>query len=190
MGAFKKLPNNAKAMEVANILVGSFGSAAQAAEDKTYYDIRLSHTRIWQDRPDGPWLYVEQAVSTAMQKPYRQRIYRLVEIDDNQVRSDVYSLPGDVQSYVGAPAGAFKDIKPDQLAERKGCSIYLTKKAQGHWVGSTNESDCESSLRGSTYATSEVDLQTNLLTTWDRGFNKEGEQVWGAVKGPYKFDRL
>jgi hypothetical protein len=27
------------------------------------------------------------------------------------------------------------------------------------------------------------------LLTWDQGFDKDGKQVWGAVKGGYEFKR-
>jgi hypothetical protein len=32
-----------------------------------------------------------------------------------------------------------------------------------------------------------VELSENMLLSWDRGFNTEGVQVWGAEKGGYRF---
>lgn len=29
-----------------------------------------------------------------------------------------------------------------------------------------------------------------MIESWDQGFDAEGEQVWGAVKAGYQFDRL
>jgi hypothetical protein len=29
-----------------------------------------------------------------------------------------------------------------------------------------------------------------VLDSWDRGYDRDGKQVWGAVTGPYRFDRL
>jgi hypothetical protein len=29
-----------------------------------------------------------------------------------------------------------------------------------------------------------------MLKSWDRGFNKENKQVWGAVKGAYEFIKI
>ncbi|MFM8642095.1 MAG: CpcT/CpeT family chromophore lyase, partial [Phycisphaerales bacterium] len=44
-------------------LAGHYSSAAQAAEDATYFDVRLHIVPIWPDRVDGPWFYVEQAMA-------------------------------------------------------------------------------------------------------------------------------
>ena len=45
------------------------------------------------------------------------------------------------------------------------------------------------SARGASYATSEVELREERITSWDRGYDGEGLQVWGATEGPYRFDR-
>ena len=58
-------------------MTGSFSSQAQAQADERYYDIRLEMVPIWTDRDDGRWLYVEQAAASALERPYRQRIYRV-----------------------------------------------------------------------------------------------------------------
>lgn len=53
--------------------------------------------------------------------------------------------------------------------------------------GATTGDGCGSALRGAAYATSEVVLTPDTLRSWDRGYDKAGKQVWGAVKGPYVF---
>ncbi|KAL3512056.1 hypothetical protein ACH5RR_024773 [Cinchona calisaya] len=41
---------------------------------------------------------------------------------------------------------------------------------------------------GATYSTSELSvLKNNEVRTWDRGYDEEGNQVWGAIGGPYEF---
>ncbi|KAL3507706.1 hypothetical protein ACH5RR_033088 [Cinchona calisaya] len=41
---------------------------------------------------------------------------------------------------------------------------------------------------GATYSTSELSvLKNNEVRTWDRGYDEEGNQVWGANGGPYEF---
>ena len=47
---------------------------------------------------------------------------------------------------------------------------------------------CFSSDRCS-YTTSEVSIEARAITSWDRGFDADGAQVWGAEKGPYVFAR-
>ena len=175
---------------VATILTGTFTSERQADEDPSYYPISLRHVPIWTDRNDGPWLYVEQALSSQLHRPYRQRVYHLVGLEGGRVRSDVYTLPGEALDYAGADPSRFDDVSPSGLEPRNGCSIFLEPGADGHFVGSTHENACKSTLRGAAYATSEVDLRHEVLTTWDRGYDENGEQVWGATTGPYRFERV
>ena len=59
--------------------------------------------------------------------------------------------------------------------------FYIMKKDS--FVGSTNEKDCTSNLRGASYATSEARIEENVLTSWDRGYDENGVQVWGAITG-------
>ncbi|MEM7306571.1 MAG: chromophore lyase CpcT/CpeT [Planctomycetota bacterium] len=171
-------------------MTGSFTSAAQAAAaPDDYFDIRLYMEPIWPERDDGPWLYVEQAAASALERPYRQRVYHLIDTDEG-VRSDVYALPDDPLEYAGAwrTPERFDALTPDLLVLREGCSIHLVE-AGGVYVGATRGEGCQSSLGGASYATSEVRVEPELLTSWDRGWDAEGEQAWGAELGPYLFVR-
>ena len=181
---------------VAALLVGSFSSAEQAMDDKDFREIHLHMTRIWPTRVDGPWVYIEQAVASEPLKPYRQRIYQvaLTENPDaapGTVESRVFELPGDPLAFAGAwsePA-RFDAVTVEQLVPRDGCTVYLVPNTDGSWSGGTDGNGCSSALRGATYATSEVTATADELRTWDRGFDKDGKQVWGAEKGPYVFRR-
>jgi hypothetical protein len=42
-------------------------------------------------------------------------------------------------------------------------------------------------LRGASYATSEVVITDEQLLSWDRGWDANGKQVWGAETGGYIF---
>lgn len=191
-----KHPRTAEQVEdildgVIALMSGSFSSAAQAAEDESYSDIRLEMVPIWTERSDARWLYVEQATAAALDKPYRQRVYRVSRRDDGAIVSAVYELPGDALNFAGAwrdPA-RFHSFGPDELSPREGCEVILTRVGKSEWTGSTVEDRCKSTLRGASYATSEVTLSAAGIDSWDRGYNDGGEQVWGAEAGPYKFLR-
>ena len=181
----------AAAQSLAGYMTGAFSSSEQAAIDPdNFYAVRLTMVPIWSSRADGPWLYVEQAIEDSLDAPYRQRVYHLVETS-NGVSSEVYTLPGDPMEVAGAWAEPerFDAWSPDDLTERDGCAIHLVP-AGDVWVGSTNERDCASTLRGATYATSEVSISDGTVTSWDRGFDANGEQVWGATEGAYVFERM
>ncbi|MCA9758160.1 MAG: chromophore lyase CpcT/CpeT [Candidatus Eisenbacteria bacterium] len=176
--------------QLAAWMTGSFSSAEQAAADSAFFDIRLEMARVWRDRDDATWLYVEQAAASALDQPYRQRVYRVSEDGPQVYRSAVFELPDP-----DAMVGAFRDperlaaLDPDDLIAREGCEIELHAEGTSY-VGSTPGWECLSTLRGASYATSEVVVTANGIQSWDRGWNDAGEQVWGAVKGAYRFQKV
>ena len=175
---------------LAEWMTGSFSSAAQAESTEGYFDIRLETVRIWEGRDDGVWLYVQQGVADRFEEPYRQRIYHVGQ-DGERFSSAVYSLPGDPLELAGAWAEPerFDAMAPSDLSERTGCTVFLERQGN-RFVGSTVEDRCTSQLRGASYATSEVEVSAEGLTSWDRGYDAAGEQVWGAEDGPYVFLRV
>jgi hypothetical protein len=183
-------PNDAET--VARLLAGSFSSSEQhGADAENFFDILLNHAPIWPERDDGPWLYVEQALAQTADRPYRQRVYRVVQLGPGQVESQVYSLPGDALRY----AGAWRDpvrlagLKPGQLELRNGCSVYLQREGE-NFVGGTRGSGCIDTSRRAAYVSSEVTVTPGELRTLDRGFDAAGGQVWGSQAGPYVFRRM
>ena len=179
--------------QLAGWMSGSFSSAEQAAADSTYFDIRLHMAPIWQERVDGPWLYVEQAVAASQDRPYRQRVYHVSEPEPGRFVSEVFELPGDPLRFAGAwrADSLLAGVTPEQLVSRTGCAVHL------RWVperlayeGRTPGEACLSSLRGATYATSEVRISSEGIVSWDRGWDDHDVQVWGAEKGGYVFRRV
>ena len=116
------------------------------------------------------------AASTATSPP-RPRIY-------------VYELPGDPLALAGAwrTPERFDDIDPSQLSLRAGCSIHLVAESSAY-LGATRGEGCVSTLGGASYATSEVSIEQDVLSSWDRGYYADGTQAWGATLGPYVFVR-
>lgn len=178
---------NAPVERLAAIMEGSYSSAEQARTDTSYFDIELEMKRIWRERTDGVWLYVEQAAADSKAKPYRQRVYHLHQLDDSTFTSDIHTIKGGEQffgAYMDAPKLAA--LQPDSLALLEGCTITLHLRGDAY-VGSTNGQDCPNTRAGAAYATSEVVLGPDRMVSWDRGYSEAGEQVWGAEKGGYVF---
>jgi len=171
-------------------MVGSYSSHAQSLADPEFRDVRLHMARIWPERNDGCWLYVEQAMASALERPYRQRVYCVQPSADGSTASHVFELPGVALDYAGAWSDPtrFAALSPERLVQREGCTVYLRRDGNA-WRGATRASDCISTLNGAAYATSEVVVSATSLTSWDRGFDKDGKQIWGATKGAYVFDR-
>jgi hypothetical protein len=182
--------------QLADWLEGSFSSRAQAEADPSYFDIRLRMERIWTDRTDGPWLYVEQARADLLDRPYRQRVYRLSRREDGRLLSAIYTLPEPVSRFAGAldrddGAAIFASLSPDQLTLLDGCTVVLTWDATARrFIGGTEGQGCASTREGARYTTSQIELAEGVLVSWDRGFDETGRQVWGATAGGYRFDRV
>jgi len=135
-------------------------------------------------------LYIEQAMRERSSEPYRQRLY-VIEPGADPAReaiSRVYALE-DPASFVGqCSVDTLRRVLADEAYEREGCQVMLRRDGGG-FVGETDGASCRSTLRGASYATSEVSLQEERIDSWDRGYDAAGRQVWGATEGPYRFER-
>lgn len=176
---------------LASYMQGSFSSEEQSQKDTTYFNIILHMKRMWQQRTDGVWIYVEQAVASSADKPYRQRVYKLTQLSDGSIESAVFTF-SDPLKYAREwkSENPLEELNPSNLTQRKGCSVFLSKNDDGSFTGSTKGKGCESDLRSAKYATSEVIIKKDGMVSWDRGFNENDEQVWGASKGGYIFKKL
>lgn len=158
--------------------------------DTDYFHISLRMVPIWEARSNEFFLYVEQAMAANMTKPYRQRVYHVFAEGDEFV-SRIYSLPRQ-DRFVGKNSddAVFGLITPDSLILKQGCDVRLKFDASSKtFVGKTADGTCPSDRSGASFTTSEVTLYDGRMVSWDRGWNKEGKQVWGATKGGYDFRR-
>lgn len=183
-----KRPAGEQVRQVAEWMTGTFSSGAQASKDPQFRNVVLHIAPIWTDRRDARWLYVEQAMATTLDKPYRQRVYRLTDSPDG-IESMVYELPGDPLRFAGAwkEDRPLNQMLPSMLLPKAGCAVHLKSTDGLTWTGGTDGTGCPSSREGAAYATSEVTLTPTELRTWDRGFDASGKQVWGSTAGPYVF---
>lgn len=186
----KSLQTNPAIDELKTIMTGSFSSIEQSQTDSTYYNISLHMYPIW-TASDKHYLYVEQALFSKQESPYRQRVYELIQVENGVIESKVYTLENE-KDFVNKWSSPefFEDFDDSLLREREGCSVFLKRISANHYEGSTDGVSCLSSLRGAAYASSVVSIKTNLISSWDQGFDLKGEQVWGATEGPYIFKRL
>jgi len=173
--------------QLAYTMAGSYTSAEQAKADTSYFEIELEMVRIWPKRRDGAWFYVEQATADSKDKPYRQRVYHVKEVNDSTFTSTILTINGGEANY-----GAYADpvklelLRADSLDALEGCDITLHRKG-GTYVGSTKDRNCPSKRGKAVYTTSEVVLSSDRRVSWDRGWDVDGKQAWGAEKGGYIF---
>lgn len=173
--------------QLVELLHGNFSSEAQSKADTAYFNISLVMVPIWKERTDGQWMYVEQAMATKLDKPYRQRVYRLQHPGENTFTSDIYTIKNAL-SYAGLQNDKTKlqKLSYDSLELKDGCTVTLIKN-NDVYSGGTDGKSCPSDLRGAKYASTKITLKKGELVSWDQGFDASDKQVWGATKGGYIF---
>ena len=91
---------------------------------------------------------------------------------------------------------AFRDetplagLTPDSLTLKEGCDVFLWNHSDTAFVGGTVGEGCCSELAGASYATSDIIIKKNVLISWDRGWDADGQQVWGPESGGYIFKKM
>lgn len=166
------------------LLTGRFDSSAQATEDPSYYAVSLVACEVEAPELGDDVLYIEQALVSALDDPYRQRFYAL-SAAEGVVTSVIWELDRPRKG-IGLCDGTGELSDP---ILREGCDVTLVRDDEG-FVGSTVDGACSSDLNGASYATSEVLLRPDRIESWDRGFDDDGQQIWGATAGAYVFLRL
>ncbi|CAA3014757.1 chromophore lyase CRL, chloroplastic [Olea europaea subsp. europaea] len=70
-------------------------------------------------------------------------------------------------------------------------TIYMKRCERGKrclYEGSTPPDGFPNTWNGASYSTSELAvLKNNEIHTWNRGYDDDGNQVWGGKGGPYEF---
>lgn len=167
-------------------LVGRFDSSAQAMADERYFDVSLTVCPVtWHGAEKT--LYVEQAITANLAKPYRQRLYVLSR-DGELFRSQIYEL-SDAESAVGLCAAPENFDADSEAAVLDGCAVELNWTGDA-FEGTTSGRACTNAWGDAAYATSEVRIHADGVLSWDRGYDDAGSQVWGAEAGPYAFVRV
>jgi len=181
-------PDETMILRAFDWLNGRFDSSEQARQNPAFFSIQLESCRVNAPEIGAHVLYVEQASMRSLGEPYRQRLYHVTGTETGEITSTIYSLnnPG---SAIGLCArDGIADFRITDVTERTGCTVFLTWTGD-EFTGGTRGEECSSRLGGASYATSEVVLRADALESWDRGFDSNGLQVWGATEGAYIFVR-
>ena len=182
---------NAKALATA--LVGNYTNADQVTADPSFEGLEFHACPIWPDRIDGLWVYIEGSRSGSPEKPYRQRIYQIVDGNNaSSVDARMYEFPTDPAKFAGAWKNPhlLEEVTPFLLIPRAGCTTTFHTSADGSWVGTMRPTECATDWKGAAYSVSDVTLTKSELSAWDRGYDASGKEVWAATKAPIKFTKI
>jgi hypothetical protein len=184
----KNIRKNSELQQFTQQMIGTYSSKAQSVADTNYFSINLVMHPIWQGQSSKEsWLYVEQAVSATLDKPYRQRVYKLQYQGNNIYTSDIYTIKNQ-QKFIGLQSNKDKQalLTPADIELKEGCTVTLLRNGN-NYNGGTDADKCPSDLRGAKYATTKITMEEGKLISWDQGFDGTGKQVWGATLGGYIF---
>ena len=106
--------------------------------------------------------------------------------DDGKIESTTFRIIKP-QRWIGLcdRPQAQQNINLDDLGEAI-CSLSL-RPLMTIYIGETPPEGCRTNIRGAVRITNTVILHSQGMDTWDRGFDEEGNQVWGATNESYQF---
>ncbi|MDJ0929152.1 MAG: CpcT/CpeT family chromophore lyase [Gammaproteobacteria bacterium] len=174
-----------------NLRVGSFTSAAQAATDSRYDEITWHIVEIpVAGESEARWLYTESWIKDA-EAPYMQRLSRVEQLPDESLLVRRYLVP-DAEKFIDAwqMPERFASIDVASLVELAGCELTVVAAGRGRFEGSTAGKNCANRYKNASYAISRNVTTADGMVNWDRGFNVNGDLVWGPASGGYHFRRV
>ncbi|KAG5537321.1 hypothetical protein RHGRI_024688 [Rhododendron griersonianum] len=183
---------------VSRSLTGQKYSKEQAARDSdNYFNLRWLSCPAAEMVDSSKILYFEKAFWRTPHKPFRQRFF-MVKPCPNEMKCDV-----ELSTYAIRDAEEYKnfcDHPKDQRSQPEEVigdvaehltTIYLKRCERGKhclYEGSTPPDGFPNTWNGATYCTSELSvLKNNEIHSWDRGYDDDGNQVWGVKGAPYEF---
>ena len=180
--------------QFAQMLLGTFYSSTQSIDDSDYLDVTVLHCKVQvsglpEELRDGEFLALRQSVSTSA-NPYRVRVMRVFQGDDAQsVRVSSFAPQQGINlAQLCSLPEAQRTVDFSQLTGEK-CTTSATLNGE-EFVGGTTGEGCPSNRGGAVRMTSELTLNANKMTTWDRGWTADGQLAWGPEKGPYQFEKV
>ncbi len=172
---------------VAAHLTRAMDTTAQAVNNPNFVGVQMTTCPIEVTESDTSaiYLYQEQALTERIGTPYRQRFLQIKLSDDGtRVESRTFkpATPGD---WTGFCQQRDRIVAAHELGPLV-CIVGLRPSTLGY-VGSTPSEGCPVNLRGAVRLTNTIVLHRDGMDTWDRGFNADGDQVWGAETEPYQY---
>lgn len=179
--------------QFANDAVGSWTSVTQSA-DPDYDWVESEIVRVLPERT-GVWLYQENAIlgasgddagpEAAARKaaPYFQVVVHLQPMRDGGLSTTTFKIADRA-----AARSAWQDASafdPAWIGEES-CNGRVERIGEGFWQGTAS---CPNSYKGAVRMVSKSVRAPGMAVNWDRGFDADGNVVWGPVEGGYIFER-
>ncbi|WP_103863707.1 chromophore lyase CpcT/CpeT [Aquimarina sp. I32.4] len=190
---------DAELHNLVTLLIGKFSNKEQVENDTDFSHLNLVNIRIWKDRP-GYWIYSEVYSAKENQKIHNQKISHYERMDSSTFKKTIYKISniknntdtnsiGDKKSMINN-LEFFDNLSIERLKLETGCHVYFKKKTSTIYSGKTSKKSCYCSSEQLNYSTSSYVVSRDKISIWTKGYNKKGKQVWGNIKGPFKYKKL
>ena len=178
---------------VASHLIGVMDTSTQAAANADLPHVRITSCQVWLEEgadlntSHSLFLYQEQALAKNLNQPYRQRFLRLAPSLNGKTVESKSFVPNNPEQWIGLcnQSASTRLIRYDGMSDRQ-CSVFLVPR-EDDYMGKTQPGGCATNLRGAAIITNTIILHSEGMDTWDRGFDAQGNQVWGANNEAYQF---
>lgn len=180
-------------------LAGEFDNREQALAEPIWY----VHLRLWQ-RPvqlftdDSITIFAEQANIVNLDRPYRQRILRVMSSkSDTSLQVQYYMLKNpSALAGAGCNPNLLKTLTSDQLELLPGCILKVTQQEvalnQYQFIATPPpDTRCTFTYQGNTIQVSlGFEITETALNSYDKGIDQlTGKATWGAILGPYRYTK-
>ena len=128
-----------RSLEVVTILlVGTWDTIPQQAGYGDSTPIRMRVARLWPERTDRYWFYLEYVNPADERQVMRQRILQFVR-DGSTIHALMYRLPGNAADYAGEwrKEHPFAAVRPESLREIEGCRSVWNRVMEVAFAGGT-----------------------------------------------------
>jgi hypothetical protein len=187
-------------LALADYLSGEFDNREQAlAEPVWYVHLRLWHRPVALFTEDSITLFAEQANIVNLEKPYRQRIMRLMEVSnpDASLLVQYYMLKDPTAlSGAGRNPALLDNLTANQVDLLPGCVLNVkcrTNPDQSYHFSATPppETRCYFTYLGNTVEVAlSFEASKHEFLSYDKGIDSTtGKPTWGAILGPFRYTK-
>lgn len=174
--------------QVAQYLIGVMDTSEQAAKNNDVSNVTMTTCKVKvEGSTDAIYLYQEQAIEPKLDQPYRQRFLQLSPNSQSQTVRSLSFRPVDSKKWTNF-CNQPESVRVVQARDlgTPFCSVFLKQSGDG-FVGRTPIDGCPANVRGAVRITNQITLRRDRMETWDRGFDSNRKQVWGAEAEAYQF---
>lgn len=178
---------------LAQWLAGEFDNQHQSKDQPAWF----VHLRLWQrplpQRIQGHLaFFAEQANALYLDRPYRQRVILLQEVEPQTFQAQYLALkhPEQFQG-AGADFDRLKTLGADDLEQLPGCRLDISQQAGWFEAQPSPDTRCYFQYDGKTrQVVLGFKASAEKFYSYDRGVDPDtGQGLWGALMGPYEFTK-